>query len=38
MRPLKISIKPTYLDGIAGVKYEIDIELRTQDNYDGIMI
>ena len=37
----KTHIKPTYIDGIAGVRYEIDIEFRAQDNlrwpYDIIL-
>ena len=28
----KTYIKPTYIDGIAGVEYEIDIEFRASDN------
>ena len=37
MRTNKISfgqtyIKPTYIDGIAGKQYEIDIEFRAGDN------
>ena len=37
----KTHIKPTYIDGVAGVRYEIDIEFRAQDNlrwnYDIIL-